>query len=417
MMTDIQTAPQAEGPLKGLRVIEIGMLFAGPLAGTTLADMGADVIKIEHPSGDEVRKLGEKIDGHSLWWSVTSRNKRVVALDMKTPEGRDIVFKLLETADVLIENFRPGRMDEWGMDYASLRKINPGLVLAHISGYGQSGLYSKRPGLGTLAEAFSGYAHVTGLEDGPPTLPSYPLADSVAAITAVYSILAAIYARGRNGGIGDEVDISLYEPLLSLTGPMVINYTKTGAIAKRAGNRARWSTPRNTYRTRDDRWIAVSSAADSAAMRLFKAIGREDLTRDPNWQTNPERLKRLEECDILVADWIAARDQKEALEQFEKFDVIAGPVYDVEQLVNDPHVLTRETLVEMVDPKIGKTLVQDVVPRFTNAPGKMQWLGVDQIGQHTADVMRELGYSDEQISKLAHERVLPACMAVADEVE
>jgi formyl-CoA transferase len=198
---------------------------------------------------------------------------------------------------------------------------------------------------------------------------------------------------------------------------MVINYTKTGAIAKRAGNRARWSTPRNTYRTRDDRWIAVSSAADSAAMRLFKAIGREDLTRDPNWQTNPERLKRLEECDTLVADWIAARDQKEALEQFEKFDVIAGPVYDVEQLVNDPHVQARETMVEVADPKIGKTMVQDVVPRFTNAPGKMQWLGVDQIGQHTADVMRELGYSDEQISKLAHQRVLPARTAVADEVE
>jgi len=392
---------QGEGPLKGLRVVELGMLFAGPLVATNLADLGAEVIKIEHPKGDVVRGLGQ--GKTSLWWSVVARNKKLVAVDVKKPEGADVIRKLLEKADVFIENFRPGRVKEWGLDYDSLRKTNPGLVVLHVSGYGQTGPYSARPGVGTLAEAFSGYAHVTGEADGPPTLPSYPLADGVAALTATYAVLAALWARERNGGIGDEIDISLYEPLLSMTGPMLINYTKGGVIARREGNRARWSTPRNTYRTKDDRWIAVSSAADSPAMRLFRAIGREDLADNPDWATNRERLKRVDECDGMIADWMLKHTQAEVMERLSRFDVLAAPVNDVETIVKDRHVQERGTVVSIPDPVLGDTPVQEVVPRFRNAPGRINWLGKHEIGTETRDFLEEAGFAHDDIMAL-HQR-------------
>ena len=389
---------QGSGPLKGLRVVELGMLFAGPLIATNLADMGAEVIKIEHPKGDVVRGLGR--GDNSLWWSVVARNKKLVGVDVKKPEGADVVRRLLATADVFIENFRPGRVKEWGLDYDTLRKVNPGLVMLHVSGYGQTGPYSERPGVGTLAEAFSGYAHVTGEPDGPPTLPSFPLADGVAALTGTYAVLAALWARDRNGGIGDEIDISLYEPLLSMTGPMLINFTKGGVVSNREGNRARWSTPRNTYKTKDNRWIAVSSAADSPAMRLFQAIGREDLTTNPAWATNRERLKRVDECDNMIAAWMLLHTQAEIMERLNEFDVLAAPVNDIEGILKDPHVQQRGSVVSIPDPVLGDTVVQEVVPRFRNAPGKINWLGRHEVGTDTLEFMVEAGFSADEIQKL-----------------
>lgn len=389
---------QGSGPLKGLRVVELGMLFAGPLIATNLADLGAEIIKIEHPKGDVVRGLGQ--GDNSLWWSVVARNKKLVGVDVKKPEGADIVRRLLATADVFIENFRPGRVKEWGLDYDTLRKVNPGLVMLHVSGYGQTGPYSERPGLGTLAEAFSGYAHVTGEPDGPPTLPSFPLADGVAALTGTYAVLAALWARDRNGGIGDEIDISLYEPLLSMTGPMLINFTKGGVVSNREGNRARWSTPRNTYKTKDNRWIAVSSAADSPAMRLFQAIGREDLTTNPAWATNRERLKRVDECDNMIAAWMLLHTQAEIMERLNEFDVLAAPVNDIEGILKDPHVQQRGSVVSIPDPVLGDTVVQEVVPRFRNAPGKINWLGRHEVGTDTLEFMVEAGFSADEIQKL-----------------
>ena len=386
------------GPLKGLRVVELGMLFAGPLIATNLADLGAEIIKIEHPKGDVVRGLGQ--GDNSLWWSVVARNKKLVGVDVKKPEGADIVRRLLATADVFIENFRPGRVKEWGLDYDTLRKVNPGLVMLHVSGYGQTGPYSERPGVGTLAEAFSGYAHVTGEPDGPPTLPSFPLADGVAALTGTYAVLAALWARDRNGGIGDEIDISLYEPLLSMTGPMLINFTKGGVVSNREGNRARWSTPRNTYKTKDNRWIAVSSAADSPAMRLFQAIGREDLTTNPAWATNRERLKRVDECDNMIAAWMLLHTQAEIMERLNEFDVLAAPVNDIEGILKDPHVQQRGSVVSIPDPVLGDTVVQEVVPRFRNAPGKINWLGRHEVGTDTLEFMVEAGFSADEIQKL-----------------
>lgn len=394
------------GPLNSIRVLDLGMLFAGPLVATHLADLGAQVIKIEHPKGDEVRNLGRQADGNSLWWSVTARNKKLIAADVTRPEGAEVVRRLVASADVVIENFRPGRVAEWGLDYASLAAINPGLVMLHISGYGQTGPYSKRPGLGTLAEAFSGFSHVTGDPEGPPTLPGFPLADSVAAITGAYAVMAALFARERNGGKGDEIDISLYEPLMSMTGPMVIDYTQRGVIANRGGNRARWSVPRNTYRTRDDRWVAVSGAANSAALRLFRAIGRDDMADDPGLATNPLRCVRVDECDSVIAAWIAERTLEEVLQRFEECEVIAGPVCDVEQIVNDPHVRHRQTLASVSDPLLGDVEVQNVVPRFSRCPGGISWLGKSEVGCDTRDFLTEAGYSESQISRLEEAGVI-----------
>ena len=392
---------QATGPLVGLRVIDLGMIFAGPLVATNLADLGADVIKIEHPKGDDVRKTGRFKQGRGLWWSVASRNKRLISVDVSAPQGAEIVRKLARTADIFIENFRPGRMREWGLDYATLSAENRGLVMLHISGYGQTGPYSKRPGMGTLAEAFSGFAHITGEANGPPTLPAVPFADGVAAMTGAYAVLAALLARAGNGGIGDEIDLSLYEPLLSLMGSMVIDYDQLGHITKRRGNRSTWTVPRNAYRTRDDKWVAVSSAANSIAPRLFRAIGRADFADDPNLATNPQRLQRVDELDGAIAQWVAEHTLEEVLRCFHEADVVAGPIYDVAQIFSDPQVAHRGTLVESDDPVLGKVRVQNVVPRFKHNPGRIRWLGKPEIGADTQAVLEELGYSAEEIARLA----------------
>ncbi len=404
----LRSDQQAAGPLVGLKVIDLGMLFAGPLVATNLADLGADVIKIEPPKGEEVRKIGRFKNGESLWWRVVARNKTLVTVDISKPAGAEIAKRLARTADVLIENFRPGRIKEWGLGYDTLAAGNPGLVMLHISGYGQEGPYSDRPGMGTLAEAFSGFAHVTGEADGPPTLPPFPFADGVAAMSGTYAVLAALYARERNGGLGDEIDLSLYEPLLSLMGAMVIDYDQLGVNMKRKGNRSTWTVPRNAYRTQDERWVVVSAAANSIAQRLFRAIGRDDMADDPGLATNPQRVKRLEECDGVIAKWIAGHTLEETLQRFHDFDVVAGPIYDVAQISADPHVQHRGTLVEVEDPVLGTVRLQNVVPRFRRSPGRIRWPGKSGIGADTYTVLADLGYSSDDIDRLESAGIIKA---------
>ncbi len=325
---------------------------------------------------------------------------------MSKPKGAEIVRKLAQTTDVFIENFRPGRMREWRLDYATLSAGNRGLVMLHISGYGQTGPYSNRPGMGTLAEAFSGFAHITGEAVWPPTLPSVPIADGVAALTGTYAVLAALPARAGNGGIGDEIDLSLYEPLLSLLGSMVIDYNQLGHITNRRGNRSTWTVPQNAYRTKDEKWVAVSSAANSIAPRLFRAIGRADFAEDPNLATNPQRLKRVDEIDGAIAKWVSEHTLEEVLRRFHEADAVAGPIYDVAQIFADPHVAHRATLVETEDPVLGKVRIQNVVPRFKRNPGRIRWLGKAEIGADTGPVLEELGYGAEDIARLASEGVI-----------
>ncbi len=397
--------PKPQGPLVGLRVVELGMIFAGPLVCTLLSDLGAEIIKVEHPDGDDVRLTGKFKEGKGVWWAVTARNKRMTSINVSKPEGADIVRKLIGTADVFVENFRPGRMKQWGLDYETLSKVNKGLVMLHISGYGQSGPYSRRPGMGTLAEAFSGFAFITGEADGPPTLPSVPIADGVASIMGAFAVLAALLNRERTG-MGDEIDISLYEPLMSILGSMVIDYDQLNHITTRRGNRSTWTVPRNAYRTKDGKWVAVSSAANSIAPRLFRAIGRPDWAEDPTLATNPQRFRRVDEIDNGIAAWIVQHDQAFVLDHFHKADVVAGPINDVSDIFEDAQVKHRETLREIMDPDLGKVRLQNVVPKFTRNPGAIRWLGKQRIGNDTSDVLLEMGYTKADVKRLEAEGII-----------
>lgn len=394
-----------QGPLTGLRIIEAGMVVAGAMVTASLADLGAEVIKIEPVKGDEIRKVGKKKNGEPLLWRVIARNKKVVAIDLNDVQGAALVRELIVSADAFVENFRPGRVADFGLDYKTLSAINPKLVLVHLSGYGQTGPYSNRPGLGTLAEAYSGWSHVTGEGDGPPTLPYYPIADAFAALTATYAILAAIIGRQHRGGRGDEIDISLYEPILSFQGSMAIDYDQLGFVAKRRGNRILEWTPRNTYQTKDDKWFVVSSIG-SATLRLFKAIGRDDLAEDQSLLIYANRVERTDEIDGAIANWGMNHTLAEVLQAFSKFDVIGGPVNDIAQLMNDEHVLQRETFVDVPDDVLGHVRLQSVVPRFMENPGSIRWPGPPKIGSHTRDILSEIGLTQEQIAKLHHDKII-----------
>ena len=398
--------PEASGPLVGLKVIDVGMLFAGPLVSAFLADLGADVIKVEHIDGDEVRKMGPVKDGVPLWWRIIGRNKRLLSVNLGRPEGAEILKRLVAEADVMVENFRPGRLKAWGLDYETLRASNPGLVMLHISGWGQDGPYSQRPGLGTLAEAFSGFAYVTGGRDEPPTLPAYPLADTIAALTGAYSLLAALYNRAHNGGIGDEIDVDLVQPMIPALGSMVVHYDQLGVVPVRKGNRSTWTVPRNSYRTKDDRWVVVSGAANAVVIRLFRAIGRPDLADDPELATNQQRIRRVDELDGIVAEWVARHTQKEVLDVFEQAQVVAGPIHDVAQLLDDPHVKARESFIRMDDPELGTILMHNVVPRLRNAPGRLRWPGKPAVGADTANILSDLGYEKEELARLERDGVI-----------
>lgn len=400
------------GPLAGLRVIDVGSIFAGPVVGAMLGDLGAEVIKIEPPAGDDVRRLGAYKNGVPLWWKLTSRNKRLVSVDLARPEGAEILRRIAAQSDILVENFRPGKMESWGLGYEQLSRDNPGLILLHISGYGRSGPYRDFPGFGTLAEAFSGFVFTNGQPDGPPTLASFPIADQVTALFGTQSLLAAALER-KESGLGQEIELNLYDSMLALMGNMVVNYDQLDDVMQRRGNRSKASVPRNAYRTADQRWVVVSATTDSIARRVFRAIGRPDLAEDPELRTNQQRAKRADEIDRIMAEWASARTQAEALEILQKHEVAAGPINDIEQFFDDPHVKAVQSLHEIDDPDLGRMRIHNVVPRFSRTPGRIRWTGRLAIGHDTRVVMNEAGYSAEEIDELVASGVIVAPEPVA----
>jgi crotonobetainyl-CoA:carnitine CoA-transferase CaiB-like acyl-CoA transferase len=395
------------GPLTNLRVLDLGTIFAGPMIGANLGDLGAEVIKIEPPRGDDVRRLGAVKDGVGLWWKVVSRNKQLVAIDLTKPEGAKILARLARDADIIVENYRPGKMEAWGLDYAKLSADNPGLILLHISGYGRSGPYRDYPGFGTLAEAFSGFVFTNGQPDGPPSLPAFPVADSVTALVGCYTVLAAVNERASSGR-GQEIELNLYESLMSLMGNMVINYDQTGEIMQRRGNRSKISVPRNAYPTADARWVVVSSTTDATARRLFRAIGRDDLADDPTLATNVLRALRAQEIDDIVAQWMVQRTQEQALGILHECEVAAGPINDIEQFFQDPHVVARESIATLDDPDLGRLRIPGIAPHFYRTPGKIRWAGRKAIGADTRSVLRDCGYTDAEIDRLVQDGVVAA---------
>ena len=388
------SGPQDGGPLKGLRVIDCATLFAGPLIATLMGDFGADVVKIEHPSGDPLRNMGAKKDGHPLWWKTTARNKRCIALDLKAGEDAEVFRALVADADVLVENFRTGTLESWGLGWQELSAINPRLVMVRVTGFGQTGPYRRRAGFGTLAEAMSGFAHITGEADGPPTLPPFGLADGIAAYFGCFATMFAIYERDvRRSGKGQFIDLAIYEPIFALLGPQPIIFDQLGIIQKRNGNRSVNNAPRNAYRTRDDRWVALSAASPSIVRRVLELTGGKEAADDPRFQNNGDRVRHVEEIDAIVGGWIAEHDLAEVTETFEKVEAAIAPIYDIEQIFNDPQFIARRSITTVDDEDLGPVRMQNVFPTLSRTPGSIRWAGgrIDQDRQEILDELRAAG--------------------------
>jgi crotonobetainyl-CoA:carnitine CoA-transferase CaiB-like acyl-CoA transferase len=393
--------PEAHGPLHGVRVVDAATLAAGPLVATAMGEYGAEVIKVEQPGvGDPLRTWGDRRDQVGLVWKSMSRNKRCVTLDLRQADGQELFHGLLDVSDVLVMNNRPSAMARWGVDYESVHDRHPQLVMLHVSGYGRGGPKSDSPGFGTLAEAMSGFAHLTGQPDGPPTLPPFMLADGVAALAATYAVMMALYHRDVHGGGGQLVDVNLIEPLARLIESSTLAYDQLGIVTGRVGNRFDASAPRNAYRTSDDKWLAISSASPNIAARVYRAIDRPDLADDPDYVDPVPRQQRAGEVDQLVADWVGRRTLAEAMATFEDASVAAAPIYDAEQLLADPHLRARGTFVRVDDPDLGAMTVQAPVAVLTETPGRIDHLG-RPLGADSDTVFGELlGIEPDRLAAL-----------------
>jgi len=367
---------EAGGPLHGVRVLEAATLAAGPLVATAFGEFGAEVIKVEQPgAGDPMRTWGDRREGIGLVWKSVSRNKRCVTLDLRKPDGQELFHRLLDVSDVLVVGNRPSALVRWGIDYESVHQRHPHVVMLHVSGYGRGGPKSDRPGYGTLAEAMSGFAHLTGLPDGPPTLPPFMLADGVASMAATYAVMMALYHRDVHGGGGQLVDVNLVEPLARLIESATLAYDQLGVIPGRVGNRLDASAPRNAYRTADGRWLAISSASPNIAMRVYRAIDRPDLAENPDYVDPVRRGARALEVDELVADWVSRHTAEQAMQVFEAAEVAAALIYDAQQLLADEHLRARGSFITVNDPDLGPMTVHAPVAVLTETPGRVEHLG------------------------------------------
>ena len=385
--------------LDGVRVVEAATLFAAPLAGMLLGDYGADVIKVEHPiRADPARGHGPSKDGAGLWFKALARNKRLVTLDLSKPEGARLFLELAADADVVLENFRPGTLERWGLGWDELSAANPRLVLARVTGFGQNGPYASRPGFGTLAEAMSGFAALNGEPEGPPLLPPLALADGVAALATAFAVMAALRARDSSG-TGQVVDVSLVEPLLTLLGPQITAWDTLGELQERTGNRSSHNAPRNVYRTADGFWVAVSASAQSIAERVLRLVGRPDLAEQPWFASGTGRAAHVEEIDAAVAAWIGERDRDDVIAAFEAAQAAIAPIYDARDLVADPQLAALGSIATVEDDELGPLKMTNVLARLSQTPGAIRWSG-RRHGADTAAVLAELGVDDEELERL-----------------
>ncbi len=399
--------PAGSGPLAGIRVIDAATVLAGPLASQILGDYGAEVIKVEHPRfGDPMRNHGQAKDGEPLWWKMIGRNKRSVGLYLGDPDGADLFKQLAATADVVIESFRPGTLERYGLGWPELSALNPGLVLARVTGFGQDGPYAHRPAFGTLMESMSGFAAITGQPDGPPTLPPFGLADSIAGITAATAVSMALYHRDARGGQGQQIDLSILEPIVSVLGPQPIVYDQLGIVQQRTGNRSGNNAPRNTYRTKDGRWVAISTSATTIAERVMRLVGHPEVIDEPWFATGRGRAEHADLLDSYVGSWIAQRSRDEVIARFEEAEAAVAPVYDVAELMADPQVTAREMITTVEDEALGPVRMQNVLYRMSETPGAIRYTG-RPLGADTDAVLGdELGVDPERIAALRERGVV-----------
>lgn len=397
---------QPSGPLDGVRVIDLATVVAGPLAATLLGDFGADVLKIEHPRGDPLRTHGYQKDGHGLWWKVLSRNKLAATLDLSRPEGQELLLRLVDDADVLVENFRPGVMERWGLGYERLAERNPGLVMLRMTGFGQFGPYASRPGFGTLAESMSGFAAMTGEPGGPPTLPPFGLADGIAGLAGAYAVLLALYHRDSHGGRGQMIDLAIIEPILAVLGPQLTWFDQLGVIQPRTGNRSVNNAPRNTYRTRDGRWVAVSTSTNTVAERVVSLVGRPDFLEQPWFASGAGRVEHADELDEAVSSWIAQRDFDDVMQAFEEASAAAAPIYDISQIAADPQFAALGSIVSVDDDDLGPLRMQNVIFRLQETPGRVRFAGRRKGQDNELVYLERLGLSRERLAALAEQGVV-----------
>lgn len=393
------------GPLEGVRVVDASTLFAGPLAATFLGDFGADVIKVEHPTRpDAARGHGQAKDGVNLWWKTLGRNKRTLTLNLSEAEGAALFLRLVADADVVIENFRPGTLERWGLGPDRLLEANPRLVLARVTAFGQTGPMSQQPGFGSIAEAMSGFAAITGEPDGPPILPPFGLADGITALATAYAAAISLRHAARTGE-GQVIDMAIIEPILMLLGGGITAYDQLGYRQPRTGNRSVNNAPRNVYRTADGRWVAVSTSSQSIAERVVRLVGRPELADEPWFATGRTRAEHVDVLDDAVGSWIAARPLAEVLAEFDRVQAAVGTVEDVAGVMAHPQYAALGTVLDIADDDLGPMKMQNVLFRLSRTPGEVRHTGRGH-GADTHELLAGLGLTDEQVAALRERGVV-----------
>jgi len=394
---------QAKGTLAGVRVLDLSRLVAGNTLTQVLADFGAEVIKVEPPDGDTLRAW--QTNGVPTNWKIYARNKKSLSLELRKPEARDLLLKLLPTAGVFIESFRPGTLEQMGLAPEELLALNPKLIIVRISGWGQTGPYKRRPGFGTLVEGMSGFAAINGFADREPVLPPMYLADSYAGLYGAAGVLIALREVEVNGGKGQVIDLPLLDPLFAVLGPQAANYRLTGKLKPRTGSRSTNAAPRNVYLCKDGKYVGLSASIQKMAERVFRSIGRADLVDNPRYRTNADRVKNAAELDVIIGAFVAERTQAENVKFFEEAEVTIGPIYDISQIIEDPHVLERELIADYPDADMTAFPMHHVVPRLSETPGTIR-APAPRLGEHNRSLLAELGVNDEAYARLVQQGVV-----------
>ena len=394
------TAEPVRGALSDLKVLDLSNFLAAPLCSMFLADFGAEVLKVEQPGkGDEMRFWGENKDGVGLYYKVINRNKKSITLDLRTPFGVEVVKRLVPEYDIVIENYRTGTLEKWGLGYDTLKAIHPGLIMIRITGFGQTGPYRERPGFGTLAEAYAGYAHISGYPDQAPLLPGFGLADSTTGLMAAYLAMVALNEKRRSGK-GQFIDLAIYESLLTLIGPNVINFDQLGLIQQRFGSRLPFTAPRNTYRTRDDRWVTIGGSAQSAFVSICRTLGIPDLVNDPRFADNRLRIRNVDALDEAIQHAVGQFNLADLLQRSADNQSTMSPVNDVAQIFADPHIQSRENICSVFDDELDTHVrMQNVVGKLSETPGVVRHPG-PRLGQSNKEILVDrLGYTREDLAR------------------
>jgi crotonobetainyl-CoA:carnitine CoA-transferase CaiB-like acyl-CoA transferase len=407
-------ASDATGPLKDIRVLDLSRLFAGNVLSQILGDFGAEVVKVEPPGGDTLRAW--KTEGVSTHWKVYARNKKSICLELRKREAREIILNLVPTAQIFIESFRPGVLEKMGLGPEALLERNPRLVILRISGWGQSGLYHRRPGFGTVIEGISGFAVTNGFADREPVLPPMYLADGFAGVFGASAAMIALREVEMNGGRGQVVDLPLLDPLFAMLGPQAANYRLSGRMRERTGSRSTNAAPRNAYRTEDGRYVSLSGSTQKMAERILTAVGRPELIDDPRFRTNALRVEHAAVLDAILGEFFARHSQEEAVELLERAEVTVGPIYDISQILEDPHFIARDLLADYPDEEMGWLPMHHVVPRMMGTPASIRtpapWLG-----QHNRELLAEAGFEEDRYAGLLTSKVVCEGSPVREEVE